>query len=195
MRWLGSQRGLEFGDYRSLWEWSTERLEDFWASVWDFFAIKASAPYEAVLRERRMPGADWFPGAQLNYAEHALRHATSERPAIVFVSEGQQPVEVSWDDLRRPVGALTARLPGLGIGRGDTVVGYLPNIPQAVVAFLACASIGAIWSSCSPDFGTRSVVDRFAQLDPAVLIAADGYRFNGKEHDRADVVKELQRSL
>ena len=195
MRWLSAERGLDFADYRALWTWSVERLEDFWASAWDFFDVKASAPYETVLRERRMPGADWFPGAELNYAEHALRYATSARPAIVFVSEGLAPVEVSWEELRRQVGSLTARLRDLGVGRGDRVVGYLPNIPQAVVAFLACASVGAIWSSCSPDFGTRSVVDRFAQLDPVVLIAADGYRFNGKEHERAEVVKELQRSL
>jgi acetoacetyl-CoA synthetase len=195
MDWLARTRGLQFDGYPALWEWSVSELEAFWESIWQFFDIRAAQPYRAVLPRREMPGAQWFPGAHLNYAEHAFRHAAPDRPAIIFQSETQPLTELSWAELRRQVAAAAAGLRALGVARGDRVVAYLPNIPQAVVAFLACASLGAIWSSCSPDMGEASVRDRFAQIAPKVLLAADGYVYGGKRFDRRAVVAGLQRAL
>jgi acetoacetyl-CoA synthetase len=195
LRWLQRERGMSFDGYDALWRWSVEELEDFWASVWHFFAVPASAPYRAVLEDRRMPGAAWFPGARLNYAEAVLDRAPGDRPAIVAVSEDLVTQDISRDELRGRVGALAAALRDLGVGPGDRVAGYLPNIPEAVVALLATASVGAVWTSCSPDFGLRSVVDRLAQVEPVVLIAVDGYRWAGREHDRREVVAQLRGAL
>src|SRR5260221_4873070 len=176
MQWLESEKGLHFDDPERLWEWSVNSLEDFWASIWDYFHIKASQPYSAVLLERKMPGAQWFPGAELNYAEHVFRNATSSRPAMLFQSEVQPLVEISWDELYHKVCTVAEALRAMGVQRGDRVVSYMPNIPESTIALLATASLGAIWSSCSPDFGTRSVIDRFQQIEPKVLFAIDGYR-------------------
>jgi acetoacetyl-CoA synthetase len=195
MRWLVDRRGLHFDNYHALWEWSVTNLEAFWGSIWDFFEVWASRPYTTVLAERRMPGAQWFAGAELSYAEHIFRHASAAHPAIIFQSERHAVTEISWAELRARVAAAARGLRRLGVGRGDRVVAYIPNIPQAVIAFLACASLGAIWSSCSPDFGTNSVIDRFAQIEPKVLFAVDGYSYNGKPFDRRGAVAELQRSL
>jgi acetoacetyl-CoA synthetase len=145
--------------------------------------------------ERKMPGASWFPGAELNFAEHVFRNATSDHPALLFRSERHDMVEVSWSELKQKVGALAKALRDMGVQRGDRVVAYMPNIPETVVAFLACASMGAIWSSCSPDFGTSSVIDRFKQIEPKVLFAVDGYQYNGKGFDRRPIIAELQQSL
>jgi acetoacetyl-CoA synthetase len=193
--WLERERGLGFDDHEALWQWSVDQLEAFWASVWDYFGVVSSQPYAEVLADRRMPGAQWFTGARLNYAEHFFRHGSDERPAIVSLSEGHGPVELSHADLRRRVGALAAGLRGLGVRPGDRVVAYMPNVPEAVIALLAVTSIGAVWAACAPDFGTTTVIDRFAPIRPVVLIAADGYRFGGKLHDRRDSVAELQRAL
>src|SRR5579863_2767772 len=195
MQWLAREKGLIFSTLDELWQWSTTRLEDFWASLWDYFHIQSSQPYSAVLVERKMPGATWFPGARLNYAEHVFRNATSERPAVLFQSELQPLREVAWDELQRKAGAVASALRAMGVQRGDRVVSYMPNMPETTIAFLACASIGAIWSSCSPDFGTSSVIDRFKQIEPKVLFAVDGYQYNGKGFDRRPVVAELQQSL
>jgi acetoacetyl-CoA synthetase len=195
LRWLQRERGLSFDDYDALWRWSVEELEDFWAAVWEFFDVPASAPYTAVLEDRGMPGACWFPGARLNYAQVVLDRAPTDRPAIVGLSEDLVPHPVSRNELRGRVGALAAALRDLGVGPGDRVAGYLPNIPEAVVALLATASIGAVWTSCSPDFGLRSVVDRLAQVEPVVLIAVDGYRWAGKAHDRREAVAQLRGEL
>ncbi|WP_338255554.1 acetoacetate--CoA ligase [Dictyobacter halimunensis] len=195
MHWLTQERGLHFENREELWRWSVEHLEDFWASIWSYFHIQASQPYTQVLAERKMPGADWFAGAKLNYAEHAFRHATSDRPAMIFQSERQGLTEISWQELKRNVGAVAHALRAMGVQTGDRVVAYLPDIPEAITAFLACASIGATWSSCSPDFGTSSVIDRFKQIEPTILFAIDGYQYNGKTFDRKEVVKELQREL
>jgi acetoacetyl-CoA synthetase len=195
MQWLEQSKGLAFGNYAALWEWSVTDLEAFWASIWEFFEIKASKPYSHVLPRSEMPGARWFTGAELNYAEHTFRNRSSERPAIVFQSERQPMLEISWDELAQQVASVTAALRMMGVERGDRVVAYLPNIPQAVIAFLACASTGAIWSSCSPDFGGPSVIDRFSQIEPKVLFAADGYQYNGKAFDRRPVIAELQHAL
>jgi acetoacetyl-CoA synthetase len=195
MQWLEHEKGLSFRTREELWAWSVNSLEDFWASLWDYFHIKSSQPYATVLTERKMPGADWFPGVRLNFAEHVFRNATSERPALLFRSERHDLVEVSWSELQQKVGAVARALRAMGVQRGDRVVAYMPNIPETLIAFLACASMGAIWSSCSPDFGTNSVIDRFKQIEPKVLFAVDGYQYNGKAFDRRPIVTELQQSL
>lgn len=184
------RHGVEVADYEALWQWSVEHLEDFWAQVWDHFDVLHSVPYDAVLTTREMPGARWFPGARLNLAENVLR-VRGAHPALVSVGEDGDPVDMSWDELRGQVGALQESLRALGVQQGDRVVGYLPNVPAAVVAFLACAALGAVWSSCAPDIGPASAVDRFGQLDPVVLVTADGYRFGGKPRDRREAVAEL----
>ena len=195
MQWLESEKELHFDNYEKLWEWSVNSLEEFWASLWEYFHIKYSKPYKAVLTERKMPGAQWFSGAELNYAEHVFRNATSSRPALVFQSEAKPLTEISWEELSQKVSTVAQALRAMGVQRGDRVVSYLPNIPETAIAFLASASLGAIWSSCSPDFGTRSVIDRFQQIEPKVLFAVDGYVYNGKAIDRRATISELQQSL
>ena len=195
IHWLESERGLSFGDYNSLWEWSVTDIENFWQSLWQFFDIKASNPYTTILSERKMPGAKWFQGAELNYAEHVFRHMTDNRPALIFQSEIQPLTEVSWYELHRKVSSVAAGLRNMGVKRGDRVVAYMPNIPQTLIAFLACASIGATWSSCSPDFGTRSVKDRFSQIEPKVLFTVDGYQYGGRAFDLRPAAAELQQSI
>jgi acetoacetyl-CoA synthetase len=194
-RWLAETRGVETGGYHDLWRWSTTDLEGFWASIWDFFEIQASVPYERVLGSRGMPGAEWFPGARLNYAEHVFRGRDHGAVAVRHASELRPLTETTWGELRASTRRLAAALRATGIGPGDRVVAYLPNVVEAVAAFHACASIGAVWSSCSPDFGVRSVVDRFAQIEPRVLLAVDGYRYGGRDHDRLDAVQALQRAI
>jgi acetoacetyl-CoA synthetase len=183
-----------FAGYDDLWRWSTDDLEGFWAAIWDFFQVRAATPYERVLTDHRMPGARWFPGATLNYAEHALTR-TGPEIAIHGRSQTRAPVDLSFDELRRQVAAARKGLQRLGVGRGDRVVAYLPNVPEAVVAFLACASLGAVWSSCSPEFGVRSVVDRFGQIEPVLLLAVDGYRYGTRELDRRQEVRTLADAL
>ncbi|HEY8809552.1 MAG TPA: AMP-binding protein, partial [Solirubrobacterales bacterium] len=184
MRWLAAERGLEFGDYDELWRWSVEDVDGFWASIWDFFEVQADGGYDGVLGKREMPGAEWFAGARLNYAEHVFAGKEDADPAILHTSELRELDQLSWGELRAQVAAVAAGLRGLGVERGDRVVAYIPNIPEAIIAFLATASIGAVWSSCSPDFGPASVIDRFAQIEPKVLFAVDGYRYGGKDFDR-----------
>ncbi len=194
LRWLERERGLRFGDYAELHRWSVADLDAFWASIWDFFQIIARRPYARVLEERRMPGARWFTGAELNYAEHALRRR-DEHLAVIFRSESGVAQALTFAELARQVAAAAGGLRALGVRRGDRVAAYLPNIPQTLVAFLATAALGAVWSSCSPDFGIRAVVDRFRQIEPKVLIAVDGYRYNDKAFDRRAEVAEIQGSL
>ncbi|WP_431783805.1 acetoacetate--CoA ligase [Streptomyces chumphonensis] len=185
--------------YAALHRWSVEQLPAFWTAVTEWFDVRFSTPYDTVLGDRAMPGATWFPGATLNYAEHALRTADDPGrvldPAILHVDERQEPQAVSWLELRRQVGSLAAELRRLGVRPGDRVSGYLPNIPEAAVALLATAAVGGVWTSCAPDFGARSVLDRFQQVEPVVLFAVDGYRYGGKEHDRAQTVAELRAEL
>ncbi len=195
MTWLEQTRGLKFADYHALWQWSVDEVEAFWASIWDFYAIQHSAPYTTVLEARTMPRTKWFTGSKLNYAEHALRHADGHKPAIIFQSELKPRTEVSWDELKRQVAAVASTLKQLGVKPGDRVVAYMPNIPQTVVALLAVASIGAIWSSASPDMGHVSVIDRFRQIEPKVIFAVDGYRYGGKDFDRRGIVKEIVSQL
>jgi acetoacetyl-CoA synthetase len=201
--WVAERRGLDFGSppgYDAVWRWSVDHLDQFWADVATWSDVLPDVPDDRVLTRREMPGAQWFPDVTVNYAEQALRYATAGTPgpgapALVAVAEDTEPVEVSWAALRGQVGAFAATLRRLGVRRGDRVAGYLPNVPEAVVAFLGAASIGAVWSSVAPDFGTRSVLDRFAQIEPVVLVAVDGYRFNGRPYDRRDVVAELREAL
>lgn len=193
--WLAQRKGLHFESYSGLWRWSVDRPDEFWESVWDFFELQADGSRNPVLASRQMPGAAWYPNARLNYAEHAFRHESDQRPALIARSENAGTREVSWAALRRDTGALAAKLRALGIGPGDRVAAYLPSRPEAVVAFLACASIGAIWSGCAPDMGPAVVLDRFGQIEPKLLIACDSYSYNGKVHDRAGSVDELLRGL
>jgi len=189
--WLARERGLNFAGYDELWQWSVSDLDAFWGAVWDYFAIPSTAPRGAALADQRMPGAEWFPGVELNYVNQVFRHADSTRPAIVFRNEAGQQSELSWAELQRQVGALAASLRAQGVGSGDRVVAFMPNIPETVVAFLAVASLGAIWSVCSPDMGRVAVLDRFRQIAPKAMIAVDGYRYGGKAHDRRALLVEL----
>jgi acetoacetyl-CoA synthetase len=182
-----------FSDYHELWRWSVEDLEGFWRSLWELYEV-GPAP-ERVLGSAAMPGAQWFPGTQVNYAEHLFRGRGGGETAIVHASESSPPAEVSWDELRDQVGRCAAGLRRLGVGRGDRVVAYMPNVVETVVAFLATASLGAIWSSCPPEFGTPTVVDRFSQIEPKVLIATEGYRYGGRDFDRRERVREIQAAL
>jgi acetoacetyl-CoA synthetase len=194
-RWLAETRGLETESYHDLWRWSVTDLEAFWASIWEFFDVRASAPYERVLPSRSMPGAEWFPGARLNYAEHVFRSRAPDTIAIRHASELRPLAETTWDELAEATRRTASALRATGVQPGDRVVAYLPNILEAIVAFHACASLGATWSSCSPDFGVRSVVDRFAQIEPRVLFTVDGYRYGGRDHDRLEVIAALQRAM
>lgn len=195
MSWLEQETGHRFESYDALWRWSVDESESFWASIWRFFEVKSSSPYTQVLADRSMPGARWFTGARLNYAEHVLRGRSDSRPALIYESELRPLTEVSWAQLERQVAVVAAALRRFGVKPGDRVVAYLPNIPEAIEAALATFSLGAVWSSCSPDFGTSAVVDRFRQIEPKVLFAVDGYQYGGKPQDRRSVVAELQAAL
>ncbi|GAA0653927.1 acetoacetate--CoA ligase [Kitasatospora atroaurantiaca] len=186
--------------FAALHAWSTEDLSRFWAAITEWFEVRFSTAPESVLADPAMPGAQWFPGARLNYAEHALRFGeapeNADKPAILHLDETtDEPVTLTWAELRRQVGSLAAALRERGVRPGDRVSAYLPNIPQAAVALLASAAVGAVWTSCAPDFGARSVLDRLQQIEPVVLFAVDGYHYGGKDFDRADVVAELRREL
>ena len=195
MQWLQSQKGLNFPDYESLWEWSVQNISSFWESIWEFFEIESTTPYSTVLSNEEMPGAKWFEGCRINYAAHIFRQATDSRPAIIWQTEKQGPEEISWQELKGTVACVQSFLREHGIKSGDRVVGWLPNIPEATAAFLATCATGAVWSSCSPDFGLQSVVDRFKQIEPKILFAADGYEYNGKSYDKSAVLQELVRQL
>jgi acetoacetyl-CoA synthetase len=182
--WLRLRKGIALADYHALWRWSVGDLEGFWSALVEYFDLPLDGERTPVLADRRMPGARWFPNTRTNYVRQIFRNASAERPAIMFRNEADERDEVSWARLKREVGALAAWLRSQGVGPGDRVVGWLPNIPQTVTAFLAVASVGAIWSLCSPEMGVAAVVDRFRQIEPKVLFAVDGYRWSGKAHDR-----------
>ena len=195
LQWLAREKDLEFDDYQALWEWSVDDLEGFWTSIADYFEVIFHQPYRSVLSGKAMPDFRWFSGATLNYAEHAFRHAHPDRPAILFRSERHELIEIGWAELRQQVASMRAYLQSVGVSRGDRVVAFLPNIPEATIAFLAACSLGAIWSSCSPDFGVNSVVDRFQQIEPKVLFAVDGYQYNGKAFDKQGDVQAIREQL
>ncbi|WP_392972293.1 acetoacetate--CoA ligase [Streptomyces sp. LN245] len=195
MNWVSEVRGLHFSDYAELWRWSSTDLAGFWSAVWEFYGLDAVTDYDEVLGRASMPGADWFPGARLNFAERCFAQATDARPALVCLTEGGTPEETSWRELRQEVADVAAALRRMGVEPGDCVAGYLPNLRQTVVALLATAAVGAVWTACSPDFGTPSVLARLRQAEPAVLVAADGYRYGGKTYDRRPEVAELADGL
>jgi acetoacetyl-CoA synthetase len=196
-RVVQDKHGVRFDDYETLWRWSVEHLEEFWSEVWDFFDVGAGSGHGPVLPDRRMPGARWFPGTHVSFVEHVLRQASGreDEAALVAVPEHGPSRVTTWRQLADQVGAVAAALTRLGVHEGDRVVAYLPNVPEAVIAFLATASIGAVWSTCGPDIGRRSATDRFGQLDPVLLFAADGYRFGGRTYDRRAAAQELADSL
>ncbi len=220
MDWVAARRGHAFADYDELWRWSVDELEEFWASVWEFCGVRASKPYERVLASHEMPGTRWFEGAELNYAEnlllgpvggadstgeavHADRSGAGDgrvdragEVAVLHCSELRDTLgEITWGELQQRVAAAAGGLRALGVQRGDRVVAYMPNIPETLIALLATASIGAIWSSAAPEFGARSVIDRFAQIEPKVLLTVDGYRHGGKDFDRTDNVRRILEEL
>ena len=194
-RWLDTTYGLRFDSYAALWQWSVDDIERFWQTIWDFFDMQAEGSRDPVLATHAMPGAVWYPNARLNYAEHIFRNATDARPALIARSEDAGTREVSWAQLRRDTGALAAKMRQQGVVAGDRVASYLPNRAETVIAFLACASIGAIWSSCATDMGATVVLDRLRQIEPKLILVTDSYSYNGKQHDRAGVVDDLLREL
>jgi len=192
--WLG-ERGIgPFDSYAELWQWSVTDIAGFWSAIADYFEITTSAPYTAILDNPTMPGARWLVDARLNYAEHILRHRI-EGTAIIAHSQTRRPSSLSWAELADQVGRARSGLRRLGVGRGDRVVAYLPNVPETIVAFLATASLGAVWSSCAPEFGVQAVVDRFGQIDPKVLLAVDGYRYGTRDIDRRSEVQAIRDGL
>jgi acetoacetyl-CoA synthetase len=188
-------QGVDVAAYPELWRWSVDDLEGFWNSIFDYFNVEYDGERGPALATREMPGADWFPGVRLNWAERAFAGRDDATVAILHASELRDLGEITWGELRRQVAAVAAGLRSLGVEQGDRVVAYLPNIAEATVAFLAVASIGAVWSSASPDFGAGSLIDRFAQIGPKVLICVDGYRYGGKDFDRTPVVRQLQEAM
>ena len=194
MEWLGVRKGLHFANYEALWRWSVDDLEQFWGSIWDYFNIRSTVAPARVLASREMPGARWFPDARLNYAEHVLGHDPAK---IAIIARSQSRVHQQWTyaELGQVVARIRTGLKRLGVGRGDRVAAYMPNIPEAAAAFLATASLGAIWSSCAPEFGTRSVIDRFQQIEPKVLLAVDGYRYGARQIDRSEQLKAIVAAL
>lgn len=198
MRWLAEERALSFSDYAELWQWSVSEIEAFWASVWDYFEVHSTEPYRQVLDSRVMPGGKWFEGARVNYAEHMLRHesrAAADKVVFHCAGEGQALTQMSWRELGRQVRILATWLRATGVVPGDRVVSYMPNTAETAIAMLATTSIGAVWSSASPEFGSQTVIDRFSQIEPKVLFAADGYHFGGKAVSREREVGEIVRQL
>jgi acetoacetyl-CoA synthetase len=197
--WLRQHRGLTFATYDALWRWSVTDLDAFWQSVWDYFDLQSPTPHTAVLARNVMPGAEWFPGAQVNYAQQVFRHVVpadqAGLQALISRNEKGQHRELSWPELRRQVASLALHLQAQGLQPGDRVAAYLPNIPEAMVAFLATVSLGGVWSICAPDMGTHAVLDRFRQIEPKVLIACDGVTYGGRDFDRMAVVEELRLAL
>ncbi|MGK7388744.1 MAG: acetoacetate--CoA ligase [Candidatus Cyclobacteriaceae bacterium M2_1C_046] len=195
MHWLKSQNKGDFENYQELWEWSVEHIEDFWASLWQYFDIISHKSYTKILTGDQMPDYNWFEGAQLNFAEHVFRKANDQHPALLFKRENDELKEISWAELKSKVASFREYLKTTGVQKGDRVVAYIANCPEAVIGFLAANSLGAVWSSCSPDFGSSSVIDRFAQIEPKILITIDGYQYGGKSFSKNNVIKDLQDNL
>ena len=193
-QWLSVKKGMDVADYQHLWEWSVSDLAGFWSSIWEYFNLSGE-PGDVVLSNRSMPDCKWFPDGKLNYVNQVFRHVTADRPAIIFENEGGLHETVSWSELQQKVAALADTFRAQGIKAGDRVAAYLPNTSHAVIAFLACASVGAVWSICSPDTGEQAVLDRFKQIRPRLLLAMDGYSYGGKEHDRKDALRGVLEGL
>lgn len=194
-QWLTSNKKLSFANYEQLWQWSVEQRDQFWSSLWEYFSIQHDGQVQEVSNNKPMPYTKWFEGTLLNYAEHIFRNYTSDQPAIIFKSENTSIQEIAWSQLKKQVAAVQSFLKSKGIKAGDRVVAYLPCTPEATIAFLAVNALGAVWSSCSPDFGTQSVIDRFAQIEPRILFAINQYTYGGKTFDKTAVVNELLQGL
>jgi len=192
-KFVQNRTGATLSDYQSLWQWSVDDPSAFWGALWEYFGL--GDPPDRVLDSSNMPGARWFPGVRLNYVDQIVRNARTDRPAILHVSEDGGVSELSWRELLGRVAAFAQTLRSHGVQAGDRVVGYLPNIPEAVIAFIATASIGAVWSACGQDYSAKAALDRLGQLEPVVLVTADGYRYGGKDHDKRDDVAALQAGL
>lgn len=195
IKWLQSEKGKDIKTYQELWEWSVTDIEEFWAALWQYFDIKAYSGYETVLEKREMPGARWFTGARLNFVDQVFRHRDARHPAIISKTEQSDLQEISWQELYQQTASLANALRKLGVQKGDRVAAYITNTPESIIAMLATASIGAIWSGCSPDFGAGSTIERFGQVKPKVLITVDGYHYGGKTFDRMDRIAEMQQEL
>jgi acetoacetyl-CoA synthetase len=195
MRWLAETRRVDAQNYGELWQWSADEISDFWTTIFDYCDLVYEGNLEPALVGTKMPMVNWFPNIRLNYAENIIAKLGAEKPVLLYKAEDQPLREVWQAELTSQVAQLAAFLRAQGVTAGDRVVAYLPNIPEAIIALLATASLGAIWSSCSPDFGARSVLDRFTQIEPKILIAVDGYQYGGRQFDRRDVVAELQAAL
>lgn len=195
MNWLREKRNLNFATYEKLWEWSVNEIEEFWSSIWEYYEVRSSTSYEKVLKEEVMPGADWFTGAHVNYAEHIFKKIDLEKTVIYSESEVRPFSKMTWRELQEKTASVATHLKQLGVQQGDRVVAYMPNIPETIIAFLAASSLGAIWSSCSPEFGVESTLSRFQQIEPKVLLTVDGYRYNGQSFDRMETVQELMEGL
>ena len=193
--WLANHKNLHFDSYDDIWQWSVNNIRDFWASIWEYFNIISYNPYTSVLEMTTMPDFKWFDGARLNYAEHIFRYLKANETAIIFSNEQGDFVEINGNELRKKVASMVTYLKSIGIKKGDCVVAFLPNVPEATISFLAANSIGAIWSSTSPDFGTESVIDRFAQIKPKVFITVDGYYYNGKAYDKTAIGVDIANAL
>lgn len=193
--WLAETHNLHFADYDALWNWSVTDLENFWQSIVEFCDVQFAKPPTDILPDRTMPAPKWFVGAEINYAENIFHQMTDKQPMMIFKAEDQALREYSWQEIYNQTAKLAAALKAMGVQKGDRVVNFMPNRPETIIAFLATASIGAIWSSCSPDFGAKSVLDRFTQIEPKVLFAVDGYNYGGKAYNRREVVAELQKNL
>lgn len=194
-QWLAEKKQLHFDTYEQLWKWSVENIEDFWESICDYFKVIFHSPYTKVISSYNMPGVKWFEGAKLNYAEHIFRAYKEDQTAIIFGHESGSIKHITWKELKQKVASMAFYLKEQGVSKGDRVVAFLPNVPEATISFLAVNSLGAIWSSTSPDFGVESVVDRFSQIEPKILIAVDGYQYNGKSYDKSDIVKSIVAAL
>ena len=195
MKWLAEHRHLHFETYDQLWQWSIDHIDDFWQSLWTYFDIMSDGFFENVRSGNEMPGIKWFEGSKLNYAEHVFRNFQTDHTAIIHASEKRPIQKISWSSLRKDTAAFQSFLKTAGIKQGDCVVAYIPCIPEATVAFLATNSLGAIWSSCSPDFGTQSVIDRFAQIEPKILVTADSYSYGGKEFNKQEVIASIVKAI
>lgn len=197
--WLAREKGLNFEDYGAMWQWSTADLDAFWRSIWDYHQIESPTPFTSVIDDTGMPSVSWFNGVRVNYVHQVFRHVdlaeAASQPAIIAENEQGDIKEIHWQELRRQSASLALELRRMGIGRGDRVAAYLPNIPEAVIAFLACASLGAIWTLCSPDMGAPAVLDRFKQTSPKALISIDGVHYGGKIMDRSSTVSDMREAL
>jgi len=194
-KWLGSHKGLTFDNYQHLWKWSVDDIELFWECLWQYFDIKSHTSYTSVLSSHSMPGAKWFEGATLNYAEHIFRNKKQGKTALHFKNESNALTSIKWETLEQKVSSVQQFLVKNGVSKGDCVAGYMSNIPETVIAFLAVNSIGAVWTCCSPDFGVNTVIDRFEQVKPKLLFAVNGCQYNGKQIDRTAEINQIQQGI